>query len=107
LTCISPKKCFMVFLNSPCWETHKNAINKSQKLKKRKKGGTYLPDLSSARYTSLSFFFPFGAPRVVPRCAKCQGAGKKKGRWPPWWMGGSEYEKGMGSDLLFIFPIFF
>jgi hypothetical protein len=26
LTCTFPKKFFMVFLNSPCLETHKNAI---------------------------------------------------------------------------------
>jgi hypothetical protein len=29
-----------------------------------KKEGTYLPDLSSARYTSLSILFFFGAPRA-------------------------------------------
>jgi hypothetical protein len=44
------------------------------------------------------------------RVAKGQGAGKAKksagagARGPPWWVGGSEYEKGMGSDF---FPIFF
>jgi hypothetical protein len=37
-----------------------------------------------------------------------QGAGKKKSRGPPWWVGGSEYEKGQGSDLFFdIFLIVF
>jgi hypothetical protein len=34
-----------------------------------------------------------------------QGAGKKKTRGPPWWVGGSEYEKGLGSNL--FFSIFF
>jgi hypothetical protein len=28
-------------------------------------------------------------------------AKKKEGRGPPWWVGGSEYEKGLGSDLFF------
>jgi hypothetical protein len=39
------------------------------------------------------------------RFIKYQGAGKKKNRGPPWWVGGSEYEKGLGSD--FFFSIFF
>jgi hypothetical protein len=30
----------------------------------KKKEGTYLPHLSSARYTSLSILFFFGAPRI-------------------------------------------
>jgi hypothetical protein len=29
----------------------------------------------------------------------CQGAGKKKSRGPPWWVCGSEHEKGIGPDL--------
>jgi hypothetical protein len=30
-----------------------------------------------------------------------RGRQKKKSRGPPWWVGGSEYEKGLGSDLFF------
>jgi hypothetical protein len=30
-----------------------------------------------------------------------KGPAKKKSRGPPWWVGGSEYEKGLGSDLFF------
>jgi hypothetical protein len=33
---------------------------------------------------------------AIPR-----GRQKKKSRGPPWWVGGSEYEKGPGSDLFF------
>ena len=59
-----PQKVFYGVLNSPCWETHKNAIKTISKIKKiKRRGGTYLPDLSSARYTSLSFVFFYGAPR--------------------------------------------
>jgi hypothetical protein len=32
-----------------------------------------------------------------------QGAGKKKSRGPPWWVGRSEYEKGLGSDFFLDF----
>jgi hypothetical protein len=33
--------------------------------------------------------------------SKDQGAAKKNNQGPPWWVGGSEYEKGLGSDLFF------
>jgi hypothetical protein len=51
-----PKSFYGVFelpLLRNAQKRHKNLKN----LKNLKKGGTYLPDLSSARYTSLSFFF--------------------------------------------------
>jgi hypothetical protein len=35
----------------------RNAQKRHKKIGGKKKGGTYLPDSSSARYTSLSFFF--------------------------------------------------
>jgi hypothetical protein len=49
--------------------------------------------------------WPLGVGRrSKTRCiyAYLQGAGKKKCRGPPWWVGGSEYEKGLGSDLFFL-----
>jgi hypothetical protein len=36
-----------------------------------------------------------------------QGAGKKRKSVTPWWVGGSEYEKGMGSELFFDILIVF
>jgi hypothetical protein len=42
----------------------RNAQKRHKKKKNKKKKGTMVPDLSSARYTSLSFFF-FSAPLVL------------------------------------------
>lgn len=57
---------------------------------------SYPHDLHNAAY-----FFP--RPLLLgtdhPPCA--QGAAKKQGRWPPWWVGGSEAKKGPGSVLCF------
>jgi hypothetical protein len=60
LTWIFPKKFFWCFFNSPCWETHKNAIKKTHK--KNKKRGSYLPTpfsghLPDIRRFELWFFF--------------------------------------------------
>jgi hypothetical protein len=43
---------------------------------------------------------------VVVACGRifsfqAMGPQKKKNRGPPWWVGGSEYEKGLGWDLFF------
>jgi hypothetical protein len=52
----------MVFLNSPCRETHKNATKKKKKKKNQKGTCLYLIYWPSARYTPVSFFPPLSAP---------------------------------------------
>ena len=42
-----------------------------------------------------------GSARTLLMCSNPRGRQKKKNRGPPWWVGGSEYEKGLGSDLFF------
>jgi hypothetical protein len=44
----------------------RNAQKRHKKITHKKRGGTYLPDLSSARYTSLSFFFSSAPLGPVP-----------------------------------------
>jgi hypothetical protein len=48
--------------------------------------------------------FLFAGPLVSDSsCKLCiQGAGKNKSVTPVWWVGGSEYKKGMGSDFFKI-----
>jgi hypothetical protein len=59
-----PQKMFSGVFDLPLL---RNAQKRHRKgLSQKKKEGTYLPDLSSARYTSLSFSFFFGAPRPSP-----------------------------------------
>jgi hypothetical protein len=72
LTWTFPKSFLWCFL-TPLVEKHtKTPLKKSQKLKKKK--GTTVPALSSARYTSLSFFFS-SAPLVLGRDSR-----------PPLWL---------------------
>jgi hypothetical protein len=47
----------------------RNAQKRHKKIKKLKKKSTYLPHLQSARYTSLSILFFFGAPRIRWPCS--------------------------------------
>jgi hypothetical protein len=57
-----PKKFFNGVFELPLL---RNAQKRHKKKLKKEREGTYVPDLSSARYTSLSFFFSFGAPRLA------------------------------------------
>jgi hypothetical protein len=61
--------------------------------------------------------FPVFGRRLALAQAQAQAKAKEKNqkqepakqnRWPPWWVGGSEYEKGTGSDLFcrYFFRVF-
>ena len=72
------QKGFVVFLNSPCWETHKNAITKSQKLKK-KKPERHLPTWFIGHLPDIRRFqFSFS---WTPLAAALLGPGGWRGLW--------------------------
>jgi hypothetical protein len=58
-----PQKVFYGVFELPLLRNAQTRHKKNHKIKKKKRG-RYLPDLSSARYTSLSFVFFFGTPRA-------------------------------------------
>jgi hypothetical protein len=57
-----PQKVFHGVFELPLLRDAQKRHKKISKIKKKE--GTYLPHLSSARYTSLSILFFFGAPRI-------------------------------------------
>ena len=61
-----PQKVFNGVFELPLLRNAQKRHKKTQKLKKKKKEVPTYPILSSARYTSLSILFFFGAPRARP-----------------------------------------